>query len=270
MLDTTVTLAAAIVARARRRPLLGRRAAARPAALRRASRAAAASTLAFSIAPVLGGQPAATGPRPGPGIGGAPLRWRADRGGAVLARGRVERAAAARSARCCSASRSCSRSRGASRRKAGAALPSLSTDRADDQPLAADRARSAAQRAARARRDGRLRPALPRARRRPRPLARARRDADALRRAALRLHAAALRARYVSQGDFLRLLSYSVLLVGVWRAIRLAEFGRAVAEERARVAREIHDGLAQYLFAVSTHASDARERRRSRARRCRS
>src|SRR5207245_3841291 len=31
--------------------------------------------------------------------------------------------------------------------------------------------------------------------------------------------------------------------------------GRAVAEERARVAREIHDGLAQYLFAVSTHAS---------------
>jgi len=43
--------------------------------------------------------------------------------------------------------------------------------------------------------------------------------------------------------------------VGVWRAIRYAEFGRAVAEERARVAREIHDGLAQYLFAVSTHAS---------------
>jgi signal transduction histidine kinase len=59
----------------------------------------------------------------------------------------------------------------------------------------------------------------------------------------------------VSQGDFLRLLSYGVLLVGVWRAIRFAEFGRAVAEERARVAREIHDGLAQYLFAVSTHAS---------------
>src|SRR5204862_1679963 len=34
-----------------------------------------------------------------------------------------------------------------------------------------------------------------------------------------------------------------------------SEFGRAVAEERARVARDIHDGLAQYLFAVSTHAS---------------
>ena len=59
----------------------------------------------------------------------------------------------------------------------------------------------------------------------------------------------------ISQGDFMRLLSYSVLLVGVWRAIRHAEFGRAVAEERTRVAREIHDGLAQYLFAVSTHAS---------------
>jgi signal transduction histidine kinase len=44
------------------------------------------------------------------------------------------------------------------------------------------------------------------------------------------------------------------MLVGAWRAISHAEFGRAVAEERARVAREIHDGLAQYLFAVSTHA----------------
>jgi signal transduction histidine kinase len=50
-------------------------------------------------------------------------------------------------------------------------------------------------------------------------------------------------------------MSYGVLMAGVWRAIRFAEFGRAVAEERARVAREIHDGLAQYLFAVSTHAS---------------
>ncbi|HET9322398.1 MAG TPA: histidine kinase [Gaiellaceae bacterium] len=59
----------------------------------------------------------------------------------------------------------------------------------------------------------------------------------------------------VSQGDFLRLLSYGLLLAGVWRAIRFAEFGRAVAEERARVAREIHDGLAQYLFTISTHAA---------------
>jgi signal transduction histidine kinase len=59
----------------------------------------------------------------------------------------------------------------------------------------------------------------------------------------------------VSQGDYLRVVAYGVLLVGVWRAIRFAEFGRAVAEERARVAREIHDGLAQYLFAISTHVS---------------
>jgi signal transduction histidine kinase len=64
-----------------------------------------------------------------------------------------------------------------------------------------------------------------------------------------------LASSFVSQGDFLRMTAYVVLLVGAWRAIRFAEFGRAVAEERARVAREIHDGLAQYLFAVSTHAS---------------
>jgi signal transduction histidine kinase len=59
----------------------------------------------------------------------------------------------------------------------------------------------------------------------------------------------------VSQGDWLRFLAYGVLLVGVYRAIRASEFGRAVSEERARVARDIHDGLAQYLFAISTHAS---------------
>lgn len=59
---------------------------------------------------------------------------------------------------------------------------------------------------------------------------------------------------YVATGDFLRLLASCLILVGAWRAIRAAELGRAVAEERARVAREIHDGLAQYLFAVTTHA----------------
>jgi signal transduction histidine kinase len=64
-----------------------------------------------------------------------------------------------------------------------------------------------------------------------------------------------LNSDYVSQGDFLRVIAYAVLMVGAWRAIRFAEFGRAVAEERARVAREIHDGLAQYLFAVATHAT---------------
>ena len=60
---------------------------------------------------------------------------------------------------------------------------------------------------------------------------------------------------YVLQGDFLRVVAYGILLVGVWRAISEAEFGRAVADERARVAREIHDGLAQYLFAISTQVS---------------
>jgi signal transduction histidine kinase len=59
----------------------------------------------------------------------------------------------------------------------------------------------------------------------------------------------------VIQGDFLRFVAYGILLVGVWRAIAEAEFGRAVADERARVAREIHDGLAQYLFAISTQVS---------------
>ncbi|MGH2932887.1 MAG: sensor histidine kinase [Gaiellaceae bacterium] len=59
----------------------------------------------------------------------------------------------------------------------------------------------------------------------------------------------------VTQGDFLRMTAYTVVLVGAWRAIRFAEFGRAIADERARVARDIHDGLAQYLFAVSAHAS---------------
>jgi len=59
----------------------------------------------------------------------------------------------------------------------------------------------------------------------------------------------------VSPGDFLRVLGYGAFCVGVWRAIKAAEFGRAVADERSRLAREIHDGLAQYLFAVSMHAT---------------
>ena len=64
-----------------------------------------------------------------------------------------------------------------------------------------------------------------------------------------------LASSFVSYGDFLRVLAYGLMLVGAWRAIRSAEFGRAVAEERARVASDIHDGLAQYLFALSTHTS---------------
>jgi len=62
-------------------------------------------------------------------------------------------------------------------------------------------------------------------------------------------------SEFVLQGDFLRVIAYATLLVGVWRAIADAEFGRAVADERARVAREIHDGLAQYLFAISTQVN---------------
>jgi signal transduction histidine kinase len=58
---------------------------------------------------------------------------------------------------------------------------------------------------------------------------------------------------YVGEGDFLRVTAYGLMLVGTWRAIRSTELGRAVAEERGRVAREIHDGLAQYLFVLSTH-----------------
>src|SRR5439155_13802486 len=64
-----------------------------------------------------------------------------------------------------------------------------------------------------------------------------------------------LSSDYVSQGDFLRVVSYGVLLVGVWRAMRAAEFGRAFAEQRGRVAPDIHDGLAQYLFAISTQTT---------------
>jgi signal transduction histidine kinase len=56
-------------------------------------------------------------------------------------------------------------------------------------------------------------------------------------------------------GDFLRFIAYGILLVGVWRAIVQAEFGKAVADERGRVAREIHDGLAQYLFAITTQVN---------------
>jgi signal transduction histidine kinase len=62
-------------------------------------------------------------------------------------------------------------------------------------------------------------------------------------------------SEFVLQGDFLRLIAFGLLLVGVWRAIADAEFGRAVADERGRVAREIHDGLAQYLFAISTQVN---------------
>jgi hypothetical protein len=37
-------------------------------------------------------------------------------------------------------------------------------------------------------------------------------------------------SEFVLQGDFLRVVAYATLLVGVWRAIADAEFGRAVAD----------------------------------------
>ena len=47
---------------------------------------------------------------------------------------------------------------------------------------------------------------------------------------------------HVLQGDFLRVIAFGFLLVGVWRAVADAEFGRAVADERARVARRSTTG----------------------------
>ena len=72
-------------------------------------------------------------------------------------------------------------------------------------------------------------------------------------------------ASLVTTGDFLRVAFYSVLLAGVFvqsradvrtireanaelRLLRDAEVNRALLEERARLAREMHDGLAQDLW----------------------
>jgi signal transduction histidine kinase len=72
-------------------------------------------------------------------------------------------------------------------------------------------------------------------------------------------------AALVTTGDFLRVAFYAVLLAGVFvqsrsdvrtiheanaelRLLRDAEVNRALVEERGRVAREMHDGLAQDLW----------------------
>lgn len=58
---------------------------------------------------------------------------------------------------------------------------------------------------------------------------------------------------YVYVGDGFRLLSYLVLLVGAMREIDLAwrvQRDLAVLEERRRIARELHDGLAQEIAYV--------------------
>ena len=89
-------------------------------------------------------------------------------------------------------------------------------------------------------------------------------DADALRRAALRLHAA-VASSLVSQGDFLRMLAFGVLLVGVWRAIQLA--GVRTRSRRGARTRRARDP--RRARAVPVRGLDARVDARGRARRSR-
>lgn len=66
-------------------------------------------------------------------------------------------------------------------------------------------------------------------------------------------------SEWVFTGDFFRLLFYVLILVGATRQIvayqRSAE-AVAVLEERRRIARDLHDGLAQELAFISTQASE--------------
>ena len=64
-----------------------------------------------------------------------------------------------------------------------------------------------------------------------------------------------LYSEYVYSGDVLRLGAYLLLLVGATREIRLywqRAADSAVSEERRKIARDLHDGLAQELNFVTT------------------
>jgi signal transduction histidine kinase len=64
-------------------------------------------------------------------------------------------------------------------------------------------------------------------------------------------------SRYVSGADVLKLACYLVLLAGVAREVRGAWRDRAmaaVADERRRIARDLHDGLAQELAFIVTRS----------------
>lgn len=66
-----------------------------------------------------------------------------------------------------------------------------------------------------------------------------------------------LYSQWVYTGDFLRLGFYLLLLAGALREIGAYQrelAGAATLAERHRVARELHDGLAQDLAFISTHA----------------
>ncbi|HYY03686.1 MAG TPA: sensor histidine kinase [Gaiellaceae bacterium] len=73
-----------------------------------------------------------------------------------------------------------------------------------------------------------------------------------------------LYAAWVYTGDVLRLGFYLLLLVGAAREIRMYQQAHAqsrVLEERRRIARDLHDGLAQELAFIATKSRDlVRER----------
>ena len=65
-----------------------------------------------------------------------------------------------------------------------------------------------------------------------------------------------LYSEWVYTGDFLRLAFFALLFVGATREIarsQRAQAEAAVLEDRRRMAREIHDGLAQELAFIATH-----------------